>query len=110
MILNARTRGQDQHRHGGGKGPCSASRHVQGRAPLRAAAGHTHPAKEKERLTKELSKAEGFAAAQEKKLANESFVKSAPAEVVEENRDRKTDFEATVRKLQAALKRVEAAA
>ena len=44
------------------------------------------------------------------KLANESFVAKAPPEVVEENRERKADFEATVKKLQAALKRVEAAA
>ena len=44
------------------------------------------------------------------KLANASFVAKAPPEVVEENRERKADFEATVRKLQAALKRVETAA
>jgi hypothetical protein len=34
----------------------------------------------------------------------------APPEIVEENRERKADFEATVKKLQVALKRVEAAA
>jgi valyl-tRNA synthetase len=43
------------------------------------------------------------------KLANESFVAKAPPEVVEENRERKTDFAATMAKLQAAVKRLEAA-
>ena len=46
--------------------------------------GILDPAQEKVRLTKELGKAEGFLVAQEKKLSNEGFVKSAPAEVVEE--------------------------
>ena len=40
----------------------------------------------------------------------QSFVAKAPPEVVEENRERKADFEAMIAKLQAALKRVEAAA
>ena len=43
------------------------------------------------------------------KLANASFVAKAPPEVVEENRERRAGFEATMLKLQAALKRVEAA-
>ena len=38
------------------------------------------------------------------------FMAKAPPEVVEENHQRKADFEATVKKLQVALKRVEAAA
>ena len=38
------------------------------------------------------------------------FVAKAPPEVVEESRERRVDFEATLTKLQAALKRVEAAA
>ncbi len=48
--------------------------------------GILDPVAEKARLTKELSKAESYIAAQEKKLSNESFVKSAPAEVVEGER------------------------
>ncbi|MET0194617.1 MAG: hypothetical protein ABW200_14750, partial [Hyphomicrobiaceae bacterium] len=40
---------------------------------------------------------------------NASFVAKAPPEVVEENRERKADFEAMIAKLQAALKRLDAA-
>jgi valyl-tRNA synthetase len=43
------------------------------------------------------------------KVSAESFVAKAPPEVVEENRERRAAFEATLAKLQAALKRVEAA-
>src|SRR5690606_27337026 len=48
--------------------------------------GILDPVQEKARLTRDLGKAENFLAVQEKKLANESFVKSAPAEVVEGER------------------------
>ena len=65
---------------------------------------------ERARLTREIDKSRAEIRKIDAKLANESFVAKAPPEVVEENRDRKTDFEATVRKLQAALKRVETAA
>ena len=58
---------------------------------------------EKARLTKELAKAEGFAATQEKKLANEGFVKSAPAEVVEGERVKLQTQRDKVGKLKAAL-------
>jgi valyl-tRNA synthetase len=60
-------------------------------------------ATEKTRLAKELSKAEGFVATQEKKLANENFVKSAPAEVVEGERVKLQTQRDRVGKLQAAL-------
>ena len=43
------------------------------------------------------------------KLSNANFVAKAPSEVVEEHRERRAAFEATLLKLQAALKRVEAA-
>ncbi|MEO7427515.1 MAG: valine--tRNA ligase [Fibrobacteria bacterium] len=65
--------------------------------------GILDPAQEKVRLTKELGKAEGFVAAQEKKLANESFVKSAPAEVVEGERSKLQSQRDKVEKLKAAL-------
>ena len=42
------------------------------------------------------------------RLANADFVAKAPPEVIEENRERKAAFEATVKKLKMALKRVEA--
>jgi valyl-tRNA synthetase len=65
---------------------------------------------ERARLAREIEKSQAEIRKIDAKLANASFVAKAPAEVVEENRDRKTDFEATVVKLQAALKRVDAAA
>jgi valyl-tRNA synthetase len=72
-------------------------------------AGVIDMAAERTRLAREIEKAQAEIKKVDAKLANESFVAKAPPEVVEENRDRKTDFEATVRKLQTALKRVEAA-
>jgi valyl-tRNA synthetase len=65
--------------------------------------GILDPAQEKVRLTKELGKAEGFLAAQEKKLANEGFVKSAPAEVVDGERVKLQTQKDRVEKLKAAL-------
>jgi valyl-tRNA synthetase len=65
--------------------------------------GILDPAQEKVRLTKELGKAEGFLAGQEKKLANEGFVKSAPAEVVEGERAKLQTQKDRVAKLKAAL-------
>ncbi len=65
--------------------------------------GILDPAAEKTRLTKELGKAEGFAASQEKKLANESFVKSAPVEVVEVEREKLRSQKDKIEKLKAAL-------
>ena len=65
---------------------------------------------ERARLAREIEKSQAEIRKIDAKLANASFVAKAPAEVVEENRERKTDFEATVVKLQAALKRVDAAA
>jgi valyl-tRNA synthetase len=73
-------------------------------------AGVIDMAAERARLTREIEKSQAEIRKVDAKLANESFMAKAPPEVVEENRDRKTDFEATVKKLQAALKRVEAAA
>ncbi len=57
---------------------------------------------ERARLTREIEKSRAEIRKIDAKLANESFVAKAPPEVVEENRERKTDFEATVKKLQAA--------
>jgi valyl-tRNA synthetase len=65
--------------------------------------GILDPAQEKVRLTKELGKAEGFLVAQEKKLSNEGFVKSAPAEVVEGERAKLQTQKDRVAKLKAAL-------
>jgi valyl-tRNA synthetase len=72
-------------------------------------AGVIDMAAERARLAREIEKAQAEIAKIDAKLANESFVAKAPPEVVEENRERKAAFEATVLKLRAALKRVEAA-
>ena len=64
---------------------------------------------ERARLNREMAKCAAEIHKIDTKLANASFVAKAPAEVVEENRERRAAFEATEHKLQAALKRVEAA-
>jgi valyl-tRNA synthetase len=73
-------------------------------------AGVIDMAAERTRLTREIEKSQAEIRKVDAKFANESFMAKAPPEIVEENRERKADFEATVKKLQAALKRVEAAA
>ena len=72
-------------------------------------AGVIDMAAERARLAREIEKAQAEIRKIDAKLANENFVAKAPPEVVEESRERKAAFEATVLKLQAALKRVEAA-
>ncbi|MFZ1106201.1 MAG: class I tRNA ligase family protein, partial [Hyphomicrobiaceae bacterium] len=62
---------------------------------------------ERARLEREIAKAEAEIAKVDARLANADFVAKAPPEVIEENRERKAAFEATVKKLKAALKRVE---
>ena len=64
---------------------------------------------ERARLEREAEKCRSEIGKVDAKLANQSFVAKAPPEVVEENRERKADFEAMVAKLQAALKRLDAA-
>ncbi len=65
---------------------------------------------ERARLNKEIEKARTEIAKIDTKLANPSFVEKAPEAVVEENRERKEDFEGQVLRFEAALKRLEAAA
>ncbi len=66
--------------------------------------GLLDPVAERTRLSKELEKAQGFAAAQEKKLQNEKFVQSAPAEIVEAEREKLRSQIEKVEKLRDALK------
>jgi valyl-tRNA synthetase len=72
-------------------------------------AGVIDMAAERTRLAREFEKSQAEIRKVDAKLANASFMAKAPPEIVEENRERKAGFEAAVRKLQAALKRVEAA-
>ncbi len=59
--------------------------------------------KERERIKKELAKAEGQKLAQEKKLQNEKFVSRAPEQVVKTERDKLAKAEALIENLTAAL-------
>ena len=63
-------------------------------------------AAERTRLTKEIAKTQGDITKTEAKLANEDFVRRAPEEIVEENRERLVEWRARVEKLQTALERV----
>jgi valyl-tRNA synthetase len=65
-------------------------------------------AAERARLTKEIGKAAGDIGKINGKLANAQFVAKAPPEVVDEQRERRADLEAVVKRLTAALKRIEA--
>ena len=67
-------------------------------------------AAERERLAKEIGKLEVEIQKIDARFANEQFMAKAPEEVVEENRERRADAEATVDKLKAALKRLAAVA
>jgi valyl-tRNA synthetase len=63
---------------------------------------------ESERLKREIDKVGSEITQITAKLANEKFVSRAPSHVVEEQRERKSDAEATAAKLEQALKRLEA--
>jgi valyl-tRNA synthetase len=65
---------------------------------------------ERERLTKEIGKLELEIGKIDARFANEQFMAKAPEDVVEENRERRAEAEATALKLRAALKRLAAAA
>ncbi len=63
---------------------------------------------EKARLTKEIVKEEGEVKKVDAKLNNADFVRRAPEEVVEENRERKQEALARIEKMRAALDRLSA--
>jgi valyl-tRNA synthetase len=64
---------------------------------------------ESQRLKREIDKVGSEIKQLDAMLANEKFVSRAPEHVVEEQRERKTEAEATAAKLEQALKRLEAA-
>jgi len=65
--------------------------------------------KERERLKKEIAKAEGDIAAVDKKMSNEAFVAKAPPEIIAENTERRRVASETKAKLTEALARIGAA-
>ena len=65
---------------------------------------------EKQRLQKEIAKAESEIQKLQKKLSNEQFLAKAPEEVVEEQRERLAEEESARAKLGDALKRLSAVA
>ena len=64
---------------------------------------------EQKRLKREIDKVGSEIRQLDAKLGNEKFVSRAPEHVVEEQRERKSEAEATAAKLEQALKRLEAA-
>ncbi len=65
---------------------------------------------EADRLTKEVKRLDGEIAKIDGKLGNAEFIRKAPEDVVEEQRERRADAQAAKAKLEAALERVRAAA
>jgi valyl-tRNA synthetase len=66
------------------------------------------PAAEAERISKEMSRVSGEVAKCKAKLANPSFAERAPAQVVEQERKRLSDFEELAAKLQDQLRKLRA--
>ena len=63
-------------------------------------------AQERARLEKEAAKVEADIAKLDKKLGNQQFLAKAPEEVVEEQRDRRAEFERVLARLKAAIERL----
>jgi valyl-tRNA synthetase len=69
-------------------------------------AGLIDAAAEAERLSKLLAKAEQELAKTRTKLSNDNFVRNAPPDVVQTERDRQSDFERQVASLREQLERI----
>jgi valyl-tRNA synthetase len=68
--------------------------------------GKIDAAKERETILKDLEYHRGFLASVDKKLSNEKFVKSAPAQVIEMERKKKADAEMKIKALEESLARL----
>ncbi|MDT2022008.1 valine--tRNA ligase [Methylocella sp. CPCC 101449] len=87
--------------------PESAQMIVRGVVAALPLAGIVDLAAEKTRLTKEIAKEEGEVRRVDAKLNNADFVRRAPEEVVEENRERREEALSRIGKLKAALERLQ---
>ncbi|MDH7795257.1 MULTISPECIES: valine--tRNA ligase [unclassified Beijerinckia] len=87
--------------------PESAQMIVRGVVAALPLAGVVDLAAEKVRLTKEIAKEEGEVRRVDGKLNNADFVRRAPEEVVEENRERREEALSRIAKLKAALERLQ---
>ncbi|MGE5353255.1 MAG: hypothetical protein ACM3P0_14330, partial [Acidobacteriota bacterium] len=58
---------------------------------------------ERQRLQKDIQRLEGSLTGVSKKLSSESFVNNAPKDIVEKERQKKTDWEEKLGKLKAML-------
>jgi valyl-tRNA synthetase len=65
-------------------------------------------AAERMRIAKEITRLEGEVARASARLANESFVARAPAEIVAQERERLAGFNASLEKLKPQLERLSA--
>ena len=63
---------------------------------------------EKARLAREIDKIDGEIGRIDKKLANQNFIAKAPAEVVEENREKRAEYQQSRVKLSEAIERIAA--
>jgi valyl-tRNA synthetase len=87
--------------------PESAQMIVRGTVAALPLAGVVDIAAEKTRLVKEIAKEEGEVRKVDAKLNNADFVRRAPEEVVEENRERREEALSRIGKLKAALERLQ---
>ncbi len=69
--------------------------------------GVIDPAAETARLGREIEKAESELGKMDAKLSNPQFMAKAKDEAVEEARDRKAELEGAIKRLKAAIKRLE---
>ena len=61
---------------------------------------------EKKRLAKQIEQWQGFVKSMEAKLANENFVSRAPADVVQQQRDKLVETKGLIESAEAALKKL----